>query len=330
MAQFKVQSRMNDPRMLMLSVNSDGTLVNTSGNVVTVTKPDTGQYLISINRSFQQTPFVFGVCRKDGVARRFFSVDMPNVTSKQIPVRTFNLSDVATDAAFDILIIGSDARQSVYNAVAHNIQIAMQRPRMLFFRYDGATNTMAARMNPNEGTITKSGTGVYSLTLRQPFFSLARVVACTNSVTRGVEISASSDSFNNKVIGIETFNMSGGAAADTEVFLVVVGSFSRSNNGRTLQELLCPQPMTFINPFEYDGVGDAMLRGNAYFSASKAVDTYTFTGVRTNKTAVQALSCGDGAVYSACNNRANNSFRVDVESATRVYGASIGMRSGGF
>lgn len=320
---FKVQSRFADPRLMPVSVNADGSLL-IPNNHLSVTKNGTGDYTIAVERSFQNTPFAFPTVRKDGVSRAYATIDRANFSTKNVRIKTYDLSDVAKDANFDVMLFGSDGGLPHYNVIPTNVRTPVLSPRMLLFYYDGANDVMSPGYDVHRGTMVKTGTGLYTLTLRQPFFNTVYVGAITNSLTRGVEIGTK----DNKTITFETYNTSGAAAADTELFIWVIGSYSRGTGGRQLNELLAPQPFLFMNPFEYNGSTDAMVRGGQYIAKSKASTTYTFTPQRQSKRAMFALSVADGANLTAINNRTAASFKMDVDADTRVFGMEIGSRAG--
>lgn len=321
---YDILSRMKAARLIPISINANGTeAINQA--LVTSVKSGTGQYDLTIKPGFQVTPYFFGSARKDGAARHILQVPQANITTNTIRVNTYNLSDVAEDAPFDGFIMGSAGRTPTYGVVENDIQTPMTGARMLLFHYNGTTSTQQAGLNPYEGTFTKQGTGLYTLTLRKPFFKTPYVVIQSTSTTRLVEVATK----NYKTITIEAVNSSSAAAADAEFFVLVMGQMSRADNLKQFYPLRCPHAFTYFNPFEYNAPSSAMSRGGAYISASKASTVYTFASNKKNQRSSYGLAIGSGAaVLTGVNTRTTSGFNIDAEVDSRVYGLEIAMRRG--
>lgn len=313
-------------RIVPVSVAANGTL-STESRHVTVTKIDTGQYGLSLNKSFQSDMFVFPITRTDGVARHIAQVPKANLSNKTARVYTYDLSDVAADAPFDALLIGSDGLGPQFQVVPNLVYCALRKPRMIPFYYDGANDALHSK-NRWDGAVTKTGTGAYTLTLKWKFQQTPYVVAVTSSTTRHVEVHTKT----NGVITFQVFNSTTGVAADSELFIIVMGSDARQIYSRGEEQLRAPQPFTFLNPFEYNGVGGspAMVRGGASFTAvDNGTGDYSFTRRKTYPKAGFALAAGGGAaVVAAVSNRTYAGFKITAEADAVVYGLDVGYARG--
>ena len=321
---YEILSRMKGARLIPVSINADGTEAKSQA-LVTSVKNSTGDYTLTIKPGFQVAPYFFGSARKDGIARHILQVPEAGIATNSLNIKSYNLSDVASDSPFDGFILGSAGRTPTYGVVENEVKCPMNAARMLFFHYNGTTPAQQAGLNPFEGTFTKQGTGLYTLTLRRPFFATPYVVIQSTSTTRLVEVATK----DYKTITIEAVNSSSGAAADAEFLVMVMGQRARTENLKQFYPLRCPHAFTYFNPFEYDGATNAMIRGGAYISASEVSTAYTFVSNKKNQRSSYGLAIGSGAaILTGVNTRTTSGFNIDVESDSRVYGLEIAMRRG--
>jgi len=321
---FRVLSNFKQPLLIPFSVNADGTKHKKSA-VLDSAKTATGVYELTIKRPFQTTPFVFASCGKTGSTRHIIQAPIASADKNTVVLKTYNLSDSANDAPFEGFVLGAEGREPYYGVIEQKVCTPMNNARMLFFHYNGATPAMQAGLNQHEGTFTKQGTGLYTLTLKRPFSLEPYCIVQSFSTTRIVEWATKSAT----EITFESFNSSSAAAADSEFLVILIGQMSKYEELKMAYPLRCPHPFTYLNPFLYDGSADDMLLGEGYMSASKASTTYTFTDRRVAQKASYGLCLPDGAaVLSGVNTRTGAGFNVDVEADAKVQCLEIAMRRG--
>lgn len=320
---FQLLSRHKQPRIIPVSIDADGSLAIPQAHI-TSARASEGVYTLDIKPGFQALPYFFGSPRKDGVARHFVKVPKASITKNQITINTLNLSDTLDDAPVDGFIIGTDGGSPHYGVVDQEVKIPMDGARMVLFHINGTAGTQQAGLNAAEGTLTKQGTGLYTMTFRRPFTKTPYVIFQSMSTTRLIEVATK----DNKTITIEAFNSSSGAAADAEFLMVVIGQRANPDNLKHRYPFRCPHAFTFLNPFEYNSTSEEMVRGGQYMSATKDTLAFTFASTRKNQRTSYGLAMADGSNLTAVNTRTVSGFNIDGEANGTYYGLEIAMRRG--
>jgi len=326
---FNIQSTFKNPRVVPVSVDTDGSLL-IDNRAVTVTKTAgvDGTYVISLDRSCQQLLFGYAICKADGVARHVPQIAKADITAKQLTVRTYNASDVLADAAFDIFIIGSDGGLSSFGVPPNDVMCSLAWPKFLPFKYNGTTDTQEAR-TANFGTFSKTATGRYTLTLtRTPFQGNFYVAAISENSDVIVEYTNK----DHNSVDFELTDVSGApAAADSTIYAFVIGSHRSQVFNRIDFPLVAPLPYLMMNPFEYIGSGTpADVRGEQYVTGSRAgVGDYDFTFARQYPFAGWGLAQGaESAIITAVNQFASTGFTIQADGDGTVFGLDLGFRRG--
>lgn len=322
---YDVYSRMRNMRLIPISVEADGSMTVESRHV-TVAKLATGQYGITLDRSAQQDLFILPTTRTDGVARHIAQVPKANLAAGSGRVYTYDFSDVAADAPFDALLVASDGRGNIFEVMQNLVYCALKKPRMMTLYYDGVNGTLFGR-HGYDVSVEKTGTGLYTITVRRPFQQEPIVIVGTSASTRVCEVATKSGS----TITLEAVNASSGAAADAELTILIFGSDARQIYSKNSHVLKCPQPFTFLNPFEFNGTAGTMTRASASYSLTKnGAGDYTVTRRKPFPRAGFGICTTGGAAVSAgINTRTNAAFNVAAEADTAaIYGLDIGYARG--
>jgi hypothetical protein len=323
---YKVHSLMKNPRVTPVSVDSDGTLL-IPNRAVSVVKNSTGVYTITLNRSCQQLLFGYAVCIADGSNRHTPQIAKADITAKSLKVRTYDLTDSLADAAFDILIFGSDGGLSTFGVLPCEVKCALASPKFFPFVFNGTTSVQESKTK-EFGTFAKTGTGRYTLSLRKTAFrNNFYCVAITDDPDVLVEIKNK----DNSSIELELSETSGSTAADASVYVYVVGSNNSTIFNSREFPLMCPLPYVMLNPFEYIGSGTpAMVRAQQYIAGTRdGAGDYSFLFEKNYRIPGFGLAQGGGAaIIPAVNSLTNSGMTIEADGDGTVYGLDIGFRRG--
>lgn len=157
-----LKSRMKGTRIIPFSIAADGT---SSNPAITTSKTATGKYSITFKRAFQEKPFVL-VQAVTASNRRVAQVDAALQLLGSVGYEVRDDGGTLTDTAANGFIIGSEGlspryvnRWTTYPANIHTIL-----SRFMFFEFNGTTEVQTTGYT-FDGTITRTGTGLFTLTL---------------------------------------------------------------------------------------------------------------------------------------------------------------------
>lgn len=218
-----VKTNITRPRLIAMSVDGTGTASITRGSgQATLTDNGTGNYTLTYTTAFGcAEPLVYATCK--GVDPNSPVVESSTSTGCEIQIA--NQAGTATDADFDIVILGNDGTPMDSGVeLQRSIQCPWRKPVMLAFTIDVSGGTPSLTIGGEFATITDIGVGNYSIDLKADYQFAATpvVLVCANSNNGRANVSSPTTKSSVEIVVAQA---DGGALQDYGANVLMFGSF---------------------------------------------------------------------------------------------------------
>ena len=322
----QIRSAFNSPRLCYCKYASSGSTISQTVGVggIKLTSSGTGIGNAVMNRTFGRNAIVVASPSSADIdGGGTVSGTIPSASSFTLTTAAHN-GGAADDGTAYAMVLGYDARDATRGTPTNGILTSrIGGTRLEGFVFDGATSTIT--VGAKNATLTKNGTGDFTLTFRNPF-GTGKTVAVASCVAARVAMVESCDA---KSVRIKMYVTSSAAASDaTAVHVLVAGSDSNNNGEATLSMPVMSssrKPRIFGYSVTYTtqapaytiGTGDATLADTAVGSA-----TFTFTTPFARAPVVVAMPVGPALnTVKFCQINSCTATAVNVKILTAAAGA---------
>ncbi len=207
------------PRIIAARI--DGTnAVTLQGNkdILSVTRNTTGSYTVVFNRAFGRTPTI--VVTGEGAAPRVatYSAKSPS----QCTILTYDTAGTAADCIFHLVAYGQEGNDELGRLRRPVHASTLLRPTAFSLNAAGTSLHIGASDAAISGGVSKTGTGDFTITLRESFGKVPICVGSAITTRKFFVLNAPTSS----AIRLATVS-AGGGAVDVDCDLIVFGSDER-------------------------------------------------------------------------------------------------------
>ncbi len=217
---FTVFSTKKAPRIIAAQITTGGSTVTVGKNQVTNVTGGTGISTITFKNAFASPPVVIGTPE---IATEGGNCRIDSITASTCVVNTFNAANTATSMPINLLIYGSDVRDSdSHSIVGRAVQTQMRLPRLIAAHISYSAGTPSFVVGGGELTVADTGTGAPTLTFRDAFptAKVPVVVASSSDATnRWCTVVTSATG-----VAIEVTGSTGTPGDPTDVHVIILGS----------------------------------------------------------------------------------------------------------
>lgn len=211
-----VKSSWIDPRYEVFKINTAGSgtiLIGT--RLARLTRNGTGDVTLTFLNSFRNNNVV-AVANPNQATIIQARVD--SATAAAVRIKLFNTSSAAVDGIFNLLVVGSDSKETTYGR-ERPLQSSQRKPYIVGYRVAAAAASLT--VGSEDGSVVRNSTGDYTITFANTQFAREPICFCMASVVsangRGQIASQSATSVNVKL------SNQAGTAADSAAEVLVFG-----------------------------------------------------------------------------------------------------------
>lgn len=221
--------KINRTRSRVLGISFDTTTPSISfGNpdLSSVSRTGAGDVTFNFRTNYATTPVCVG-CVGAGIADGGYLSLFPSPSSSAVRLRTLTSAGATADSAGDLICFGRGDASTALTSL-QTLLCATDRCSLIGLTVDGTTSSGTMTVGGGDASVTKNGTGDYTLTFK-PAFGRTPVIAATvqNAATSMIRVSAKSAAS----VTIKTFTAAA-VPADRIFHVFILGTRSKEETGR--------------------------------------------------------------------------------------------------
>lgn len=166
------------PRIEVFQVNtaSSGSITIGAGRA-RLTRNGDGDVTLTFKNSFRNNNViaVANACQATVIA-----TDVSSATAESVRVKCFDTSNVAADGIFNLVVLGSDSRDTCQQH-ENPVQSSQRKPFIVGYKIAAAGASLT--VGSQDGSVVRNAAGDYTITFSNTFFKRTPICLCMSSAT---------------------------------------------------------------------------------------------------------------------------------------------------
>jgi hypothetical protein len=215
------------PRIIPFQVTtlSSAATVNIGYGDLTATSASAGASILTTRAGFSRNSLIFGTTA--AAVGSTTTIAAASISKNTFTLNSGSQADSGLDATMDGILFGWDSTD-LSLCLKQKVVSTQTSPRTIWGKVTGSSGAVA--INANDFSCTRVSDGVYTVTFDKAFGKIPVVLIQPISATASARVS----SYSSKTATGVTVNISDAAAtpADSDFYILAIGSDSRSDSGR--------------------------------------------------------------------------------------------------
>lgn len=234
-----IRSSFLKPRLISLryTTASNAVTINQGKGSATITSAATGSGVINFTAAFARRPIMVATASSADIAAGGFVSGTANTypTTKTMTLLSVNSSATADDGTVCALALGYDSKDATrYSRRANAVYGDLDQTKIIALRVDTSGSGTVTINNRAVFSLTRTGTGDVTLTLRSAFANASFVAVGTAIKTTGQIVMT--DVTDSHTVRVKVFTNGGTTPADGIVNLLCVGD-GQGNGERAIRDV---------------------------------------------------------------------------------------------